>query len=49
MLGGFGLFGARALIKNRIQLPPHYRLKIKLLFAKIDSWDNERGFLHVDG
>lgn len=49
MFGGFGLFGKDALIKNRIKLTPHYRLKVKLLMAKIDSWDNERGILKVDG
>lgn len=49
MLGGFGLFGRGAIITNKLKLPGHYRLKIKLLFAKIDSWDNERAILSVDG
>lgn len=30
-------------------MPPHYRIKVKLTFAKIDSWDNEEGSVALDG
>ena len=32
-----------------MKIKPHYRLKLKLLFAKIDSWDNEVATVKVDG
>jgi hypothetical protein len=30
-------------------MPPHYRLKVKVNFWKIGSWNNERGSISVDG
>lgn len=36
-------------MSRSFNLPPHYRLKLKLLMAKIDSWDNEMASLRVDG
>jgi hypothetical protein len=48
MYGGFNLFGAGALIRNQVQLKPHYKLKFKFLLFKIDSWDNEKAWLTVD-
>jgi len=41
LFGGYDKTGSKALISRQFKLPGHYRLKIKLLFAKIDSWDNE--------
>ena len=49
MFGGFERFGAGASVTRTLKLKPHYRLKIKMLFAKIDSWDGEVGLLRVDG
>ena len=43
MFGGFGVFGKGAAVSKKFTLPPHYRLKIKMAFVKIDSWDNEKG------
>ena len=40
MFGGFGNFGKTAKVSKKFELPPHYRLKIKLTYFKIDSWDN---------
>jgi hypothetical protein len=49
LLGGFNLYGKGARIRNKLALPPHYRLKVKVNYWKIDSWDNERGSVSVDG
>lgn len=48
MLGGFGNFGVGAVVFKQFQMPPHYRVKVKLTFAKVDSWDNEEGFILID-
>lgn len=48
LFGGFNLFGKGTKVSKSVKLPPHYRLKVKSLFAKIDSWDNESAFLKVD-
>jgi hypothetical protein len=32
---------ARAAVSKVHKIKPHYKLKIKVLWAKIDSWDNE--------
>lgn len=30
-------------------MPGHYRIKVKLTFVKMDSWDNEHAYIEVDG
>lgn len=32
-----------------IKLQPHYKLRLLVLWAKIDSWDNESGLILFDG
>jgi hypothetical protein len=49
MYGGFNNFGVGAAIERSFNLPPHYRIKIKLTFVKIDSWDNEWAYVELDG
>jgi hypothetical protein len=41
LLGGFDKTGARTVISKVIKVKPHYKLKLKVLWAKLDSWDNE--------
>jgi hypothetical protein len=41
VLGGYNTFGVGARIDNTLALPPHYKIKIKFNFWKIDSWDAE--------
>ena len=41
LFGGFDKTGARSVISKVLKVKPHYKLKIKVLWAKIDSWDNE--------
>lgn len=48
LFGGFNIFGKGTKVSKTLKLPPHYRLKFKFLFAKIDSWDSESAFLKVD-
>jgi len=41
LLGGFDKTGARTVISKVVKVKPHYKLKLKVLWAKLDSWDNE--------
>lgn len=41
MLGGYGNMGKGTIVKHTVPLPPHYKIKVKLVVLKIDSWDNE--------
>jgi hypothetical protein len=43
------LFGKGASVTRKFELKPHYKLKVKFMYAKIDSWDAEKFFLKVDG
>jgi hypothetical protein len=49
MYGGFSNFGKAAKVIKKIDLPPHYRIKIKLTYFKLDSWDGHNGYIDVDG
>jgi len=49
MFGGFGNFGKAARVSKKIDLPPHYRIKIKMTYFKLDSWDGHEGWLAVEG
>lgn len=49
LLGGFNVFGKGATVSRVFEMEPHYRIKVKLTFAKIDSWDNEEGSISLDG
>lgn len=40
VLGGFGVFGAKASLSKTFFLPAHSKLSIKFNFLKLDSWDN---------
>jgi len=48
LLGGYEKFAGRVVISNILKMKPHYKLKLKVLFAKIDSWDNEALQIKVD-
>lgn len=41
LFGGYDKTGAKTVISKVIKVKPHYKLKLKVLWAKIDSWDNE--------
>lgn len=41
LLGGFDKTGSKTVVNKVLKVKPHYKLKIKVLWAKIDSWDNE--------
>lgn len=49
MFGGFNNFGKNAKLIKKLDLPPHYRIKIKLTYFKIDSWDGHEGWISVEG
>jgi len=49
MFGGFNNFGRGAKITKKIDLPPHYRIKIKVTYFKLDSWDGHEGYIAVEG
>lgn len=49
IFGGLGAFGNLASIVKLIALPPHYYVRVKFTFYKIDSWDNESFYLYLDG
>ncbi|CAK80488.1 unnamed protein product (macronuclear) [Paramecium tetraurelia] len=50
LFGGYNLLAAGAVIsKTFLNIPPHHKLKIQFLWAKIDSYDNEAGQMRVDG
>ena len=46
--GGFNVYGAGAQMRITLDLKPHYSIKVKFVFMKIDSWDNEVAFLRID-
>jgi hypothetical protein len=46
--GGFTNFGRGAKVTKKFDLPPHYRIKVKLMYWKFASWDNEIGFVDID-
>ncbi|CAD8081397.1 unnamed protein product [Paramecium sonneborni] len=41
MFGGYGIFGSKTIVSKQFILPPHFKIKIKLDFWKLDSWDGE--------
>ena len=41
LFGGFDKTGSKTVVSKVLKVNPHYKLKIKVLWAKIDSWDNE--------
>lgn len=41
LFGGYDKTGKGTILTRSVQLPGHYRIKVKLMMAKIDSWDNE--------
>lgn len=45
MFGGADRFGKGALVSRRFKMPGHYRIKVKLTFIKMDSWDNEIAYI----
>jgi hypothetical protein len=49
MYGGYNNFGKGAKISKKIDLPPHYRIKIKMTYFKLDSWDGHEGWVAVEG
>lgn len=48
LYGGFDVFGKGAEMKITVDLKPHYKIKVKTVFMKIDSWDNEVGIFRID-
>ncbi|CAD8164368.1 unnamed protein product [Paramecium octaurelia] len=47
---GFGKFGAGSIISTTFDIQyPHFKIKIFILWAKIDAWDNEAAQILVDG
>ncbi|CAD8189326.1 unnamed protein product [Paramecium pentaurelia] len=49
LFGGYQKTGTGTVIsKSFFNIPPHYQLKIQILWAKIDSWDNEAAQMRVD-
>jgi hypothetical protein len=50
MFGGFNVFGTGAKIQKTFTgLPAHNTIIVRMQFWKIDSWDNEVGYLYLDG
>ncbi|CAD8071148.1 unnamed protein product [Paramecium sonneborni] len=49
LYGGYQKMGGRFIVSKILKINPHYKLKIKVLWAKIDSWDNEAAQIKVDG
>ncbi|CAD8106299.1 unnamed protein product [Paramecium sonneborni] len=49
LIGGYKKFGQRQGLRKIIKLVPHYKLRLNVLWAKIDSWDNEKGLILIDG
>ena len=46
--GGFNVYGKGAEMKITLDLKPHYSIKVKFAFMKLDSWNNEEAFLRID-
>ncbi|CAD8107342.1 unnamed protein product [Paramecium primaurelia] len=49
LVGGYNNFGMNTILYNMIEMKPHYKVRIQVLWANIDSWDNEQGQMMVDG
>lgn len=49
LLGGFMKTGKGTILKNNVELPPHYRIKTKMMLAKIGCWNNWTTWLYLDG
>ncbi|CAD8189874.1 unnamed protein product [Paramecium octaurelia] len=49
LIGGYQRFGNNQGLSKTIRLQPHYKLRLLVLWAKIDSWDNENGLILFDG
>ncbi|CAD8105868.1 unnamed protein product [Paramecium primaurelia] len=49
LFGGYQRFGVRAKAERNFNLPKHSRLRIQFQFWKIDSWDDEKFQVFVDG
>ena len=49
VFGGYNILGSGSSLVKSVVLPPHYKMKIKLKFFKIDSWDDEFFRIYVDG
>ncbi|CAK93812.1 unnamed protein product (macronuclear) [Paramecium tetraurelia] len=49
LIGGYQRFGKNQGLSKTIRLQPHYKLRLLVLWAKIDSWDNENGLILFDG
>ncbi|CAD8195449.1 unnamed protein product [Paramecium pentaurelia] len=49
LIGGYQKFGQNQGLSKIIKLQPHYKLRLLVLWAKIDSWDNEYGLILFDG
>lgn len=50
LLGGYDIFGAGAVAEIVIDdIPTHDYLHVKFKFWSIDSWDNEKYYLDIDG
>ncbi|CAD8092480.1 unnamed protein product [Paramecium primaurelia] len=48
ILGGQGCFGKGTILTRRLNLPPHDKLKLKLRYIFIDTWDNEFTQILID-
>ena len=49
-LGGYGILGSGNSVEIIISgKPPHFKLRIKVRFLKIDSWSGHNGEVYVDG
>lgn len=48
LVGGYNKFGAKATATREFKVPPHGKLRVQVVFYKIDSWDNEWFYLTVD-
>ncbi|CAD8096037.1 unnamed protein product [Paramecium sonneborni] len=49
LIGGFNKFGQKLSLSKTIKLRPHYKIRLLVLWAKIDSWDNEKAQILFDG
>jgi hypothetical protein len=49
ILGGYGQLGAGATTQKSVVAPQHTEAKISLNYLMIDSWDDERGYVFVNG
>ena len=49
ILGGADQFGAGATTTKTVGAPVHTTAKLTMNYIRIDTWDNEHGFVKVDG